>query len=44
MIMRAAINYKKENKIVAAYKLRGLVHIKLHNNSSSVAVQTMDAL
>ena len=42
--MRAVAKYKLEKKIVDAYTLKGLAYIKIQNDNSPVAINTMDAL
>ena len=43
-IMRAVSKYKREKTIAAAYTLRGSIFIKLHNNNSPIAINSMDVL
>ena len=42
--MRAVAKSKLEKKIVDAYTLKGLAYIKIQNDNSPVAINTMDAL
>ena len=44
LIMRAAAKHRREGKLTAAYTLRGLVFVRMHNNDAPLHIKSLEML